>query len=76
MHSKVLSFSTLIPPSTTMLNNKVCHVFVTEINADLSCNFISPCTIQDLTYVNFDEDTVQVHLDDPWIITKDKMCLM
>ena len=50
----------LIPPPATMFNNKVRHVFVTEINADLSCDFISPCTIQDPTYVNFDEDTVQV----------------
>ena len=70
--SKVLLFSTLIPPPATMLNNEVCCVFVTEINADLSCDFISSCTIQDPKYINYDEDTVQVHLDNPWMITEDK----
>ena len=55
-----------------MLNNKVCCMFVTEINADLLCDFISSCTIPDSTYVNFDEDTVQLDLDDPWMIMEDK----
>ena len=39
---------------------------MTEINSDLSCNFISPHSIQDPTYVNYDEDMLQVRLDDPY----------
>ena len=35
-----------------------------EINADLSCSFVSPCTIQNPVYVNLDDDMMQLRLDD------------
>ena len=63
--SKVLSFSTLIPPSASRQSHKVHRVIVTEINVDLSCSYVSPCTIQDPVYINFDDDMMQLHLDDP-----------
>ena len=63
--SKVLSFSTLIPPPASRRSHKVHRVIVTEINVDLSCSYVSPCTIQDPVYVNFDDDTMQLRLGDP-----------
>ena len=69
--SKVLSFSTLIPPPASRWSHKVCWVIGTEINADLSLSYVSPCTIQDPVYVNFHDDTMQLHLDDPHFSTAD-----
>ena len=40
-------------------------MYVTEINADLSCDFVSPHTIQDPVYVNYDENMLQVRLSEP-----------
>ena len=45
---------------------------MTEINADLSCSYVSLCTIQDPVYVNFDDDTMQLRLGDPHFSTDDK----
>ena len=69
--SKVLSFSTLIPPPASRQSHKVCRVIVTKANADLSCSYVSPCTIQDPVYVNFDDDMMQLRLDDPHFSTAD-----
>ena len=70
--SKVLSFSTLIPPPASRQFHKVCRVIVTVINLDLSCSYVSLCTIQDPVYINFDDDTMQLCLDDPHFSTDDK----
>ena len=70
--SKVLSFSTLIPPPASRQSHKVHRVIVTEINLDLLCSYVSPCTIQDPVYVNFDDNMIQLHLDDPHFSTDDK----
>ena len=69
MKMKGLSFSTLIPLPTSRFASdmNVCNVFVTELNADLSCDFMSPSTIQDPVYINFDVDAMQVWLDDPYL---------
>ena len=69
--SKVLSFSTLIPPPALRWSHKVHRVIVTEINSDLLCSYVSPCTIQDPIYVNFDDDMMQLCLDDPHFSTAD-----
>ena len=66
LKSKLLSFSTLIPPPYIGESKTISKVFVTEINSDLSCNFISPNSIQDPTYMNYDKDMLQVRLDDPY----------
>ena len=70
--SKVLSFSTLIPPPASRQSHKVRRVIVTEINSDLSFSYVSPCTIQDPVYINFDDNMMQLHLDDPHFSTDDK----
>ena len=41
------------------------RVYVTKINVDLSCDFVSPYTIQDPVYVNYDKDSLQVRLAEP-----------
>ena len=69
--SKVLSFSTLIPPSALRQSHKVRRVIVTEVNVDLSCSYVSPCTIQDPVYVDFDDDMMLLHLDDSHFSTAD-----
>ena len=46
-------------------SHSVRKVFMTEINADLLSSYMSLCMIQDPTYVNFEEDMMQLHLDDP-----------
>ena len=56
----------MIPPPYVGESKTVSKVFVTKINSDLSCDFISPHSIQDPTYVNYDEDMLQVRLDDPY----------
>ena len=70
--SKVLSFSTLIPPPASRWSHKVHRVIVTEINSDLSCRYVSLCTIQDPVFINFDDNMMQLHLDDPHFSTDDK----
>ena len=48
-HLKAFSYSTLIPPPMTnddLTGVRGTCVFVMELNVDLSCNFISPHTIQ------------------------------
>ena len=69
MKMKRLSFSTLIPPPASSFASctNVCKVFVTELNADFSCDFVSPSTIQDPVYVNFDIDALEVRLDNPYL---------
>ena len=69
MKMKGLSFSTLIPPPVSSFTShmNVCKVFVTELNVDFSCDFVSPSTIQDPVYVNFDIDALQVQLDNPYL---------
>ena len=55
---KVDTFNTLIPPPISPKDKKVngVHVYVTEINSDFSCVDVTPCTVQDPTWVNYDVD--------------------
>ena len=57
---KKFAQSTLIPTPRVNGSNRGVRVYVTEINADLSCDFLSPHTIQDPAFVNYDEDSFQV----------------
>ena len=49
MKMKGSSFYTLIPLPVSSITScmNVCKVFVTELNADFSCDFVSPSMIQD-----------------------------
>ena len=70
---KTNAFNTLIPPpmsSTDKKTNRV-RVYITEINADFSCNDVTPCSIQDPVWVNYDMDSHQVQLDKPLLSTDD-----
>ena len=58
--SKVLFFSMLIPPPAMDMSHNVRKVFMTEINDNLLTSYMSPCMIQDPTYMNFEEDTMQL----------------
>ena len=63
---KEFSHSTLIPPPLVDGDSLIgTRVLVTEINVDLSCDFVSPHMIQDPTYVNYNEDVLQVRLSKP-----------
>ena len=64
-NQKAFAYSTLIPPPCLDDSNEGVRVYVTEINADLSCDFLSPHTIQDPVYVSYDEDTLQIQLSEP-----------
>ena len=69
-NQKLHSYSTLIRPPCIEGVKGTC-VFITEINADLSCDFVSPHTIQDPVYVNYDKDTLQVRSSEPLLSLKD-----
>ena len=62
---KAFAYSMLIPPPCLDNSNEGVRVYVTEINADLSCDFLSPHTIQDPVYMSYDEDTLQIRLSKP-----------
>ena len=64
---KKFAQSTLIPTPRVNGSNRRVRVYVTEINADLSCDFLSPHTIQDSAFVNYDEDSLQVRLGEPLV---------
>ena len=54
--NKDMMFNTLIPPPVNEeADAGVCWVYVTELEKDLSCDFISPSTIQDPCWVDYDE---------------------
>ena len=62
------SFTTLIPPPLYDEGKKKSRnikVYVTEINTDFCTNDISPLTIEDPVWVNYDVDGHQVRLDMP-----------
>ena len=70
---KMFAYSTLIPPPC--LNDvEGVRVYVTEINADLSTDFLSPHTIQDPAYVCYDVDVLQVRLDEPLLQSNESFC--
>ena len=56
------SFTTLIPPPLSNAHRKErgVRVFVTEINADFCCNDITPLTVHDPVWVEYDVDCHQV----------------
>ena len=62
---KAFAYSMLIPPPCLDDSNEEVRVYITEINADLSCDFLSPHTIQDPVYMSYDEDTLQIRLSEP-----------
>ena len=69
-HLKAFLYSTLIPPPMTNDDSTGVRgtcVFVMELNVDLSCDFVSPHTIQDPTYIHFDEDVLRIRLGLPLI---------
>ena len=61
---KKFAYSTLIPP-LCVAGIKGRHVYVTEVNVNLSTDFLSPHTIQDPTYVCYDEDVLSLNLNEP-----------
>ena len=70
---KVDTFNTLIPPPISPEDKKVnrVRVYVMEINSDFSCIDVTPCTVQDPTWVNYDVDSHQVQLDKPLLLDTD-----
>ena len=64
---KANAFNTLIPTPLSSADRKTngVGVYVMEINADFSCNDVTPCSIQDPVWVNYDADSHQVQLDKP-----------
>ena len=46
------------------------RVFVTEINADFCCNDITPLTVQDPVWVEYDVNCHQVRLDQPLLSSR------
>ena len=63
--SKEFSTSTLIPPPSVNDGGRTIRVYVTELNADLSTDFSSPHTVQDPTYVCYDEEVLNIKLSKP-----------
>ena len=62
-NSKDMMFNTLIPPPVSEdADARVRWVYVTELEKDLSCNFISPSTVQDPCWVDYDESIVRLKL--------------
>ena len=60
---KDMMFNTLIPPPVSKeADANVRSVYVTELEKDLSCEFISPSTVQDPCWVNYDKAVVRVKL--------------
>ena len=77
---KKFAYSTLIPPPC-VAGIKGRLVYVTEVNVDLSTDFLSPHTIQDPTYVCYDEDVLSLKLNEPVLEIRDdgslhRQCLM
>ena len=70
---KVNLFNTLIPPPISSIdkNTNRVRLYVMEINADFSCNDVTPCSIQDPVWVNHDMDLHQVQLDKPLLSIDD-----
>ena len=63
-NQKAHAYSTLIPLPCLWGVREMC-VYITKINVDLSCDFVSPHTIQDHVYMNYDKDSLQVRLTEP-----------
>ena len=64
-NSKDMMFNTLIPPPINEeADARVRWVYVTELEKDLSCDFISPSTIQDPCWVDYNESVVKLKLTD------------
>ena len=62
-NSKDMMFNTLIPPPVSEdADARVRWVYVTELEKDLSCDFISPSTVQDPCWVDYDESIVRLKL--------------
>ena len=60
---KDMMFNTLIPlPISEETDARVRWVYVTELEKDLSCEFISPSSIQDPCWVDYDESIVKLKL--------------
>ena len=58
-----MMFNTLIPPPIGKdADARVRWVYVTELEKDLSCNFISPSTVQDPCWIDYDESIVRLKL--------------
>ena len=77
---KKFAYSTLIPPPC-VAGIKGRRVYVTEVNVDLSTDFLSPHTIQDLTYICYDEDVLSLKLNEPVLEIRNdgslhRQCLM
>ena len=61
--SKDMMFDTLIPPPIgEEVDANVRSVYVTKLEKDLSCEFVSPSTVQDPCWVDYDESVVRVKL--------------
>ena len=69
------------PPCVAGIKGR--RVYVTEVNIDLSTDFLSPHTIQDPTYVCYNEDVLSLKLNEPVLEIHDefkgslhRQCLM
>ena len=59
---KVNAFNTLVPPPISSMDKKTNRVgvYIMENNTDFSCDDVTPYSIQDLVWVNYDVDLHQV----------------
>ena len=70
---KLHSYSTLIPPPCDEEGIRGMHVYIIELNVDLSCDIVSPHTIQDPVYVNYDKDMLNICLSEPLLCFDDSL---
>ena len=64
-NSKDMMFNTSIPsPVNEEADARVHWVYVTELEKDLSCDFVSPSTIQDPCWVDYNEAVVKLKLSE------------
>ena len=64
-NSKDMMFNTSIPsPVNEEADARVRWVYVTELEKDLSCDFVSPSIIQDPCWVDYDEAVVKLKLSE------------
>ena len=60
---KDMMFNTLIPPPVSKeADANIRSIYITELEKDLSYEFISPSTVQDPCWVDYDEAVVRVKL--------------
>ena len=75
--------SSMLTSPSCVAGTKGRRVYVTKVSVDLSTDFLSPHTIQDPTYVCYDEDVLSLKLNKPVLEIRDgfkgslhRWCLM